>query len=208
LDVEALTGWSKQSLAITKERYEKKSKYSPGDLGLQADLLGIYCESNLYRPIVYLNYDVKTETLRHPKSGLTLNHGSCTELQQGEVKIIVGLYSFQEPFSLEVPASDRIGRLDKAVGWFFPSSFEQTDHQVWAFQDILIGEAAGFLYTHVPGLIPHSTAYEKRTNNYYRLALVGERAMVAIDVYGTTSAPVDKLQSAAWPIVQALRFSK
>ncbi len=84
----------------------------------------------------------------------------------------------------------------------------QTDHQVSTLRDTLVGEAAGFLYEDVPGLIPHSTKYEKVRNNYYRLVLVGERTIVAIDVYGTPSSSIEQLQAAAEPVVRALRFEK
>jgi len=139
---------------------------------------------------------------------LSLDGGSCTQLEQGAIRIIVGIYNFSQPFSIQVPVPERADRLDEALKRVVVSSFKQTDHQHWEFQEVLIGEAAGYLYHDVPGLIPHSTLFEKKDNNYYRLVLIGERTIVAMDVYGTISMPVNELQAAVFPIVQALRFDK
>ena len=206
LETEKLKGWSTRSVVITPEIYQSRFGRNIVSLGTSGDLLAIDCKWNLETPVWYSNYDPRTQTLRGDKNKLSLNVGSCTQLEQDRIRIIVGIYNFSEPLSIQVLASERHARLDKALEWFAVSSKKQTDHQIWESINMLIGEAAGYLYHDVPGLIPHSTLFEKKDNNYYRLVLVSERAIVAMDVYGATSTPVNELQATVLPIVQALRF--
>jgi hypothetical protein len=208
LETEKLTGWSTRSVVITPGIYQSRFGRNVISFGTSGDLLAIDCKWNLETPVWYSNYDPRTQTLRGDKNKLSLEVGSCTQLEQDRIRITVGIYNFPEPLSIQVPAPERHARLDKALEWFAVSSKKQTDHQIWESPNMLVGEAAGYLYHDVPGLIPHSTLFEKKDNNYYRLVLIGERTIVAIDVYGTTSTPVNKLQAAVFPIVQALRFDK
>jgi hypothetical protein len=206
LGAETLTDWRMRSVAITPEIYQSRFGKSDVKVGTPGDLFSIHCKWNLETPVSYSNYEPRTQASRTDKNKLSLDGGSCTQLEQDAIRIIVGIYNFSQPFSIQVPVSERADRLDEALKRFVVSSFKQTDHRHWEFQKVLIGEAAGYLYHDVPGLIPHSTLFEKKDNNYYRLVLVGERTIVAADVYGTTSVSVSELQSAAWPVVQALRF--
>ncbi len=208
LGAETLTDWRTRSVVITPEIYQ--SRFGRGDvsLGTRGDLFSIHCKWDLETPVSYSNYEPRTQTSRTDKNKLSLDGGSCTQLEQGAIRIIVGIYNFSQPFSIQVPVPERADRLDEALKRVVVSSFKQTDHQHWEFQEVLIGEAAGYLYHDVPGLIPHSTLFEKKDNNYYRLVLIGERTIVAMDVYGTISMPVNELQAAVFPIVQALRFDK
>jgi hypothetical protein len=208
LVTEKLTDWAKRSLVITTETYQNRLRKHDVSLGTPGDLFSIACEWNLETPVAYLIYDPRTQALRSDKNKLILKEGNCTQLEQGKFKVTVGIYNFIDPLSIQVPASERHARMEKALEWFTVSSKRQVDRQVWESANMLVGEAAGYLYHDVPGLIPHSTLFEKKDNNYYRLVLVGERMIVAIDVYGTRSTSVDKLQLAAWPIIQALRSDK
>jgi len=208
LNAAELSGWSVRSLVVTPELYRARLDKRYVRLGPSGDEVALPCEGNLETPVWYTNYDPKSQSLASEKNKLTLSQGSCMRLSKESMSITVGLYSFAEPLSLQAQGPERNVRLDKALEWFTLSTKRQTDHQVSTLRETLVGEAAGFLYEDVPGLIPHSTKYEKVRNNYYRLVLVGERTIVAIDVYGTPSSSIEQLQAAAEPVVRALRFEK
>ena len=208
VDAGRLPNWTSRSLALTADIYQKKIRDPYVSLGSPSDELATRCASNMDTPVWYSNYDVRTEALNREKNRLALTSGSCTHLQQAANTVIVGLYQFQEPLSSQVPSSERAGRLTEALKHFVVGAHRQSDSKIWEANGILVGEGLGYLYTSVPGLIPHSTKEEKHENNYYRLVLVMERAVAAIDVYARPTASVEEMQAAVWPVVQALQVRR
>src|SRR3989344_3376448 len=162
LDTYQLTDWIVRSLTITPAMYEK-------DLGLPTDSFGIDCKYNMNTPITYTRFDTKKRRLT--ESLIALHSGTCAELKRAKVSVLVAVYSFEQPFSTQVPQSENPARIAKALKSFTISSFKQTDSQVWELKGVFVGESAGYTYHDVPGIIPHSTLFEKKDNNYYRLVL-------------------------------------
>src|SRR6185295_8041251 len=205
-----LADWKKRSVSITTDTYEGKGKAGRGKFGLPAglpeDVFGIHCNHQLDRPFVYLNYQLKGDYLGKPQGRSYFLEGNCTELQGDKKRLMVGLYSFEAPFSAMVLPTERMRRIETTLGWReYP--LRQTDQHISEFQTMLIGEAASFVYEDVPGLIPHSSSERKR-GNYYRLVLIGTRTMLSLDVYGPRTASISDLQAIMWPVLQVISTYK
>ena len=204
LDTAKLAAWTARSTALSAGSYQGKVGNQPA--GLPADSFGIRCEYNMDTPLWYTSYDLGPRTLRSDKNRLALRDGSCTELQQGDLSATVGIYNFAEALSVQVPHAERAARLEEALKAFTLSTRAQTDQEVRQAGGMLVGEAAGYLYEIRGSFPPHAASRDVKTNNYYRLVLVGERTIVAMDVYGAPSTQAAKLEAAALQVAQALRY--
>jgi hypothetical protein len=206
-DIGKLLGWEARSIAVTKETYEGKTSYGKYGLpaGLPEDLFGIHCGDELRPPFVYTNYHERGDYWRLKRSS-TFLEGSCSELKQNKNRLMVGVYSFSTPLSATVPSGERSQRLESALAWPQTSSLTQTDRRISEFPSALIGEAAGYTYEHTT-IFLHASR-QKKTGNYYRLMLVGNRTMVSVVVYGPRSQSVQDMQAVIWPVLQSLSWSR
>ena len=205
LDEAAVANWDRRIVALPRDAYDKQVKGAEVNLGAKEDVAARRCADNIKTPVFYANTD-GTRTLRTDRNRLTLRDGQCVRLQQGKTEIVLGTYTFEQPFSAQVSQGGRIVALEEALKQRMGTESRQTDSRTTELGALLLGEAVGFIYESAPFL--HITLFERRRGNYYRLVLIGDRTLVAMDVYGTTSMSTQDLQAAAVAVVQALRFDR
>ena len=207
---EKLVSWESRTIAITKETYEGKATYGKYGLpvGLPEDLFGIKCKYELERPFVYLNYNVKGRYLQaqRPEATSTFSEGSCSELKQSRNSVMVSTYGFTVRLSSQVPSNEWGQRLESALAWPGSSSFGTTDRRITQLPNAVIGEAAGYTYEHIPTILHASR--EKKTGNYYRLIVVGDRTVVSAITYGPRTQSVQDMQAVVWSVLESLTWSK
>ena len=205
LDTSKLADWSAKSIAITKGVYGRRIRGESQPFGPPSDNFAFECVWAMDPPVWYSNYDPTNQRLRHDKNRLSLKGGTCTQFRKDNVEIRVGLFNFNEPFRIQVPTPERSARLARALqGVKFVPSGRQTDLDTWEVNNLLVGEAAGFLYEHVH-VILHAS-YEQQTGSYYRLILVGDQIMACVDVFGPKRMAMQTLQAFIPPVIQALSF--
>jgi hypothetical protein len=207
LNATKLTEWSARSVVITKDIYQKRAggEFPIGKyLGPPYDDFAIECGWAVDTPLWYSNYEPTSQRLRHDKNQQSLKNGTCTKLKKDDIELRVALFNFLEPFDTQVPLRERPARLARALQQIVVPSTRGTDRDTWEVKQMLVGEAAGYIYEFVPTVL-HS-GYERQTGTYYRLVLIGSQTMACIDVFGPKRMPMPSLQAFLLPVMRALSF--
>lgn len=209
IDINALSGeWEVKSLAITSDQYNDLIRKSYVNLRIPSDSLSIHCENILQTAVAFTTYVPNLKARVTDKYKLSLRDAECLSIRRETIHAVIGLYNFGELISTQVPDSERIQRLEEALKWYSEGlSFKQSDMSIWSYSDMLVGEAVGNIFHHVRGPIPSTTLFEKKDQNYYRVVLISNWTIVAMDVMYPLSMPLDKLQENVFPLIKTLRYT-